>query len=175
LRVVVKGADENNTINLEVYSLVDRGKACITVLKPFTVTIPLGSYSSGKYAVMVNGERLGEFGTAYDPQPGDDKLTQGEVTLDMASSKLIVTSGEATDASAILQGSLPDPCHQLRIVFTPANSQNQINLKVYSVFDPHNICTTVIQPFQVIYPLGSYSSSHYTVNVNGQLLGEFDG
>lgn len=69
LRVVVTTADAHNTINLEVYSLVDPNVACIMVIKPFTATVPLGSYSSGQYAVMVNGEKLGEFGDGYPAYP----------------------------------------------------------------------------------------------------------
>jgi hypothetical protein len=60
LRVVVNPPDENNVINLDVYSLVHPGTACVNVLEPFTANIPLGSYS-GQYTVMVNGERLGLF------------------------------------------------------------------------------------------------------------------
>jgi len=175
LRVVVTPAYTQNEIDLEIYSVVDPSTVCIAVESPFSATIPLGSYSTGQYEVVVNGERLGEFGTAYDPQPGDNKLRRGEVTLDMAASQLIVTSGEANVASAVLQGDLPDPCHQLRIVFTPADAHNKINLEVYSVYNPQSICTMIIQQFQVIYPLGSFSSGHYSVYVNGQLLGEFDG
>jgi len=173
--VMVIPANTQDEINLVVYSVADPGLMCITVIEPFSATIPLGSYSTGQGAVMVNGERLGEFGTPYDPQPGDDQLTRGEVTLDMATSQLIVTKGETTEASAVLQGDLPDNCHQLRIVFTPADDQNKINLEAYSLYDPQTTCTALIQPFQVIYPLGNFPRGHYSVYVNGQLLAEFDG
>lgn len=175
LRVIVTLPDTSNTINIEVYTLVDANNACITVLKPFTAYIPLGSYSSGQYTVMVNGEKLGQFVTAFAPQPGDDKLTRGDVTLDMTASRLNFSGTEPNEVSANLNGFLPDPCHQLRIKPTPADTQNKITLDVYSVFDSKTACTTVIQPFQVIYPLGSFSSGHYSVFVNGELIGEFDG
>lgn len=175
LRVIVTPPDSNNTISIEVYTLVDANTACITVLKPFTASIPLGRYSSGEYTVMVNGEKLGQFVTTFTPQPGDDKLTRGDVTLDMTASRLIISGLQPNDVSVNLSGFLPDPCHQLRIQLTPADTKNKISLEVYSVFDSHANCTTVIQPFLVIYPLGSFSSGHYSVIVNGQLMGEFDG
>ena len=175
LRVVVTPPDAQNTINLDVYSLVAPGVACMTVLKPFLANIPLGSYSSGEYVVMVNGQKLGEFSSLYSSQPGDEKLTRGEAPLDMTKSQLLITDQKPKGASAVLQGYLSDPCHQLRIGFTPADNQNNINLDVYSLYDPQGNCITVIQPFQVIYPLGSFPSGHYKVFVNGQLLGEFDG
>jgi hypothetical protein len=175
LRVVVTLPDASNTIKLEVYSRVDTSTACITVLKPFSATIPLGSYTTGRYTVMVNGEKLGEFIGGYEPQPGDDKLTRADLTVDMSGSRLYTSDTQPRLVSAILAGNLPDPCHQLRILFTPADSQNKINLEVYSVFDPQTSCVQMIVPFQVTFPLGSFPSGHYSVYVNGQLLGEFDG
>ncbi len=174
LRVVVTPTTASNLINVEIYSLVDQTTACITVIKPFTASIPLGSYSSGRYTVMVNDERLGQFDTVFAPQPADDKLTRDVATVDLAASKLTMTDTQSNDVSADLKGTLPDPCHQLRIVLAPADTQNKINLEVYSVYDSKAACTTVIQPFNVIFPLGSFPGGHYTVYVNGEDLGEFD-
>jgi hypothetical protein len=61
LRVVVSGPNDQKRIDLEVYSLVQPEKACITVLKPFEVSIPLGSLTDGHYQVYANNELLGEF------------------------------------------------------------------------------------------------------------------
>jgi hypothetical protein len=69
LRVEVIPPDANNVINLDAYSVVKPGEACITVLKPFTANIPLGSYSNGQYSVTVNGERLGEFSAGSGVAP----------------------------------------------------------------------------------------------------------
>ena len=175
LRAVVTPAASSNSINIEVYSLVDPTTACITVIKPFTASIPLGSYSNGRYTVMVNGARLGQFDTVFTPQPSDDKLTRDVATVDLAASKLTMTGSQPNAVSAYLQGTMPDPCHQLRIVLAPADTQNKINLEVYSVYDSKAACITVIQPFNVIFPLGSLPGGHYTVYVNGEVLGEFDG
>jgi hypothetical protein len=175
LRVVVSNPDTNNTINLEVYSLVDPNTACVTVLDPFTASIPLGSFPSGRFTVMVNGERLGQFDTVFAPQPDDAKLTRDVATIDMTASKLSISGTQPNEVSANLKGILSDPCHQLRIVLTKDEAQNKINLEVYSVYDAKANCTTVIQPFQVIFPLGSFTSGHFRVYVNDELLGEFDG
>ncbi len=74
LRVVVPPPDANNVINLDVYSLVDPGTACITVLEPFSAEIPLGSYPDGDYKVMVNGERLGEFSNGSGVAPATQEV-----------------------------------------------------------------------------------------------------
>ncbi len=175
LRVVVTPAGSGNTIDIEVFSLVNPATACVTKIEPFTAVIPLGTYSSGQYSVNVNGAELGQFTPSFAPQPGDDKLTRGDVTLEMTATQLIISGTQPNQVSANLQGQLLSPCYQLRILMTPADSSNKIVLEVYSVYDPKAVCPTVNQPFQVIYPLGSFTSGHYTVYVNDQLIGEFDG
>ncbi len=175
LRVVVTPPDANNSINIDAYSLVDPSLACVTKIEPFTASIPLGSYATGDYTVKVNGETLGVFATTFAPQPADGKLTRADVTLDKTASQLILSGTQPEEVSVKMKGTLSDPCHQLRITFTPADAQNKISLEVYSVFDSTKGCTTVIQPFQVIFPLGSFSNGHYSVYLNGELLGEFDG
>jgi hypothetical protein len=175
LRVVVTPPGTTEAIDIEVYSLVDPNTTCIAQLEPFSASIPLGSYASGVYTVMVNGERLGQFDTIFAPQSTDSKLTRGEVFLDAESSRLIISGTKPNQVSVSLVGNLPDPCHQLRIVLTPADANNNINLEVYSLADnsPSASCITVLQPFTVIYPLGNFTSGNYSVYVNGELLGEF--
>jgi hypothetical protein len=175
LRVVVRPPDATNTINVEVYTVFDKSIACIMVIKTFNATIPLGNYSSGEYTVMVNGKELGTFTGGYEPQPGDARLSRGEATVDVENSQVLVMESYPIQVSVILKGNLPDPCHKLRVLVTPANTQNEINLDVYSVVDSSKACITELQPFEVTIPLGSVTSGHYTVYVNGQLLGEFDG
>ena len=88
------------------------------------------------------------------PNPGMELLTRGEVTIDMSTTRLDTTSTQPDIMAVNLSGELPDPCHQLRIVPSPIDSENKVNLEVYSVFDPESACTAVTQPFHVIYPLG---------------------
>jgi len=61
LRVKIIPDEEQMRVDLEVYSVVEAGKACATVLQPFDVTIPLGAFTDGKYTVYVNGEKVGDF------------------------------------------------------------------------------------------------------------------
>jgi hypothetical protein len=61
LRARVSGPDEQNRINIEVYSLTAPDAICTQVLQPFDSTIPLGSFSNGQYSVMINGKEAGQF------------------------------------------------------------------------------------------------------------------
>lgn len=61
LRYTVNPPDENNKINIEVYSIADSSNACIQVVAPFETAIPLGSYPSDHYTIYLNNKLMGEF------------------------------------------------------------------------------------------------------------------
>ena len=184
LRVIVTPADAQSMINLEVYSLVDPTLPCVTVLSEFSASIPLGGYAAGVYSVVVNGELLDQFDTSYAPKPsgyepqiGDENLKRESVTLDVATSQLVVTGSKPVQVTAILAGSVPDACHSLRVKMDPPDAGGTITLNIYSVFDPNKSCTSKVVPFNVNISLGSFISGQYTVLASGApngLLGQFD-
>jgi hypothetical protein len=111
-------------------------------------------------------------GSPYDPQPGDENLTQGEVFIeDMG---LIIRESFPPQIALEMSGNLPTPCNQLRVEVEEPDDQNQIDVSVYSVVDPEMVCAQVLESFQVSIDLGTYPSGHYSVLVNGELAGEFD-
>jgi hypothetical protein len=112
--------------------------------------------------------------SGYEPQPGDDQLKRDQVFLDAEGSQLIYTGEPPLQVELSLTGNLSDPCHQLRVVVNPANANREIKLDVYSVYDPNQACITVLQPFNVSIPLGTYYAGHYSVYVNDDFVGEFD-
>ncbi|MBL8090219.1 MAG: hypothetical protein KF758_13185 [Anaerolineales bacterium] len=61
LRVLVNSPDVENKILVEVYSVSDPSAICVQVLSPFEVNIPLGSFATGKYVLLVNGNQVAEF------------------------------------------------------------------------------------------------------------------
>ncbi len=61
LRVIANPPDEQNRIQVDVYSVIDPAETCIQVLEPFEANIMLGSFPSGHYSVWVNGEMVAEF------------------------------------------------------------------------------------------------------------------
>jgi hypothetical protein len=134
-----------------------------------SLTLPSAASSTATLLTISTGTTS----TGYSPQPGDAKLTRDKVFLDLAKSRLIVSSGSPVKVSAVLTGNLPDACHLLRIVVGTAASSGNINIQVYSLFNPGVACITVLKPFSVTVPLGSFTSGQYTVMVNGILLGRF--
>jgi hypothetical protein len=111
--------------------------------------------------------------SSYSPQPGDEKLIRDKVFLDLSKSRLIVSATRPVQVKAVISGNLPSPCHVLRVVVSPADSANIINISVYSLVKPGSACAAVLQPFSVTVPIGSFTSGNYTVFVNGLRLGAF--
>ena len=112
--------------------------------------------------------------SGYEPQPGDEQLKRGNVFLELGNSSLAIMESFPVQVNAMLNGNLPDPCHQLRVIVKPADTNNQVHLEVYSLADSSKVCITVLQPFNATIALGSFPSGHYRVYVNDELLGEFD-
>lgn len=59
LRAEAFPADDQNRIDVNVYSVFDSGEMCIQVIEPFEATIPIGAYAEGTYSIWVNGEEIG--------------------------------------------------------------------------------------------------------------------
>jgi hypothetical protein len=115
-----------------------------------------------------NGNNLS---SPLDPVPGEESMTKGKVFID--SSEVKVLESDPVQAGLVLVGSLPTPCHYLRVTMTPPDAENKIALEVYSVTDPATVCVTVLQPFETTISLGSFTSGTYTIWVNGQQVGEY--
>jgi inhibitor of cysteine peptidase len=114
----------------------------------------------------------GAVNNSYLPQPQDSKFTRGEAYID--STDLLIMESYPVQISLALKGSLPTPCNQLRVVANPPDDQNRIQVEVYSVVDPEQMCIQVLEAFEANIGLGSFPTGHYTVLVNGKQVGEFD-
>lgn len=118
------------------------------------------------------GEPLNPAPQPYEPQPGDERLMRDNVFIDSA--EFMAAQSYPPQFFLRLTGSLPDPCHHLRVSVSAPDSQNRIVVDVYSVADPNTACIAVIQPLDVNVPLGSFAAGKYEVWVNGQPVGEIE-
>lgn len=109
---------------------------------------------------------------SYAPQPGDRSLTRGPVFL--GKSELRIAESYPVQIFVGLKGSLPTPCHQLRVAVAKPDDQKRLKLDVYSVAKPDQVCIQVLHGFEQGVSLGGgFPSGTYTVWVNGQRIGEF--
>ena len=109
---------------------------------------------------------------AYAPKPGDATLQRG--TVFPGESMLILRESFPVQVVLGLGGELPTPCHQLRVIVQPPDAENKILVEAYTVVNPELNCIQVLKPFQEMIELGTFPGGHYTVWVNGTLIGEFD-
>ena len=141
----------------------------VAACTPETTPDPDSAVTSPPVDSMPTNERVTN---PFAPQPGDADLTRGNAYLDEAS--LIIRESFPPQISVTLVGNLPTPCNQLRVAVSAPDSENKINVEVYSVTDPNQVCIEVLEPFEEQIDLGTFPTGHYSVWVNGALAGEFD-
>ncbi len=108
----------------------------------------------------------------YSPVPEDATLNQGNVFIN--ESGIIMMESYPVQVRLELSGDLPTPCNDLRVVVSPPDANNEIQVAVYSVIDPDTMCTQVLAPFDATIPIGNFTTGSYRVLVNGELAGTID-
>jgi len=106
-----------------------------------------------------------------DPIENEASMTRGSVVID--SSDVVLLESQPMQIMLHMKGNLPTPCHKLRAKLSEPDAENKINVEVYSLSDPDEICIQVLQDFETNIPLGSYAAGAYKVLVNGEKVGEF--
>lgn len=106
-----------------------------------------------------------------DPIPGEETMKRGEATI--TKSDVLLLESYPVQVMLSLKGTLSTPCHHLRAKVTPPDSENRIQVDLYSLYDPNEICIQMLQEYESNIPLGSYPKGSYTVWVNGKQVGEF--
>ncbi len=109
---------------------------------------------------------------SFDPRPGDENLIKGPVYLD--SVDILTLESYPLQFRLALKGSLPDPCHQLRVVVPQPVAQNVVDVEVYSVVDPGSVCIQVLAPFEVSVSLDGFPAGTYNILVNGDPVGQIE-
>ncbi len=104
------------------------------------------------------------------PKMGDELLSKDTVYLDEVS--LLVMESFPPQYSLFLKGSLPTPCHKLRVHVTEPDEEGRVQVEVYALTRPDAICIQVLEPFEVTVPLPEPSSTALKVWVNGEYIGE---
>jgi hypothetical protein len=155
-----------------------------TPYPPVGATVPAGETPGGATAypdinqpgdMPVNSNTPGAEGPYPDPLyplPGEENMERGEVFIE--ESGIITLESFPPQYRLHLVGNLPTPCHHLRANVSEPDDQNRIQVEVYSLYDPNEICTQVLAPFENDITLGSYPTGKYSVLVNGEQVAEID-
>ncbi|MBL8080277.1 MAG: hypothetical protein JNM55_20070 [Anaerolineales bacterium] len=110
----------------------------------------------------------------YAPRPGDEDMQRDQVIIDSSSMSL----AKSMPPQILLQFAYfpPTTCHELRVEVSGPDAQNQINVTAYSVVKKDQVCIlmALVTPLDASLNLGSFPSGHYSLSLNGAVVGEFD-
>jgi hypothetical protein len=98
-------------------------------------------------------------------------MKRGEATV--TESDVLLLESYPVQVMLNLKGTLSTPCHHLRAKVNPPDSENRIQVEVYSLYDPAEVCIQVLQEYETNIPLGSFPNGSYTVWMNGKQIEEF--
>ncbi|MBN1669175.1 MAG: hypothetical protein JW862_18920 [Anaerolineales bacterium] len=120
----------------------------------------------------VDSEQTETLNPQFAPQLGDEELRRGEVFIN--TTELLLLESYPVQINMIVQGDLPTPCHELRVVVSEPDAQGNIEVEAYSLVDPNQICIQVMEPFEISLSLGSYTQGSFTVLINGEPVESFE-
>jgi len=101
------------------------------------------------------------------PRPGDDRLVRGQVYLESAT-----WQQQGGRWGLLLRGNLPTPCHELRVSVAPPDAGKVVQVQVYSVVAPDQMCIQVLKPFETFVALDFGPDDGFQVKINGTPLEE---
>lgn len=108
----------------------------------------------------------------YAPQAGDAKLVRGSFFIDRA--QIVVAESFPPQFILSLSGSLPTPCHLLRLTVALQAANHRVLVDVYTLAEPQAVCAQVLQPVSVNVPLGRLPQGRFEVWLNDQPVGEVE-
>lgn len=163
-------ANQPYLIQVNVYSLIEKGRACRGPTTPFEQDIPLGTFTEGIHAVELNGQHVATF---YAEKLGTAdaflKMERGNVFIE--ATHLAPPQGEGSQAFLTVQGFLPTPCHIFQAQVAPPDEQGIISIEAFSLVPVGQVCIDVVQDFTTDVPLGMLPVGAYSVWLNGEELG----
>jgi hypothetical protein len=89
------------------------------------------------------------------------------------SNEILLLESYPVQVHMIIAGNLPTPCNELRLIVSPPDDNNRIEIEAYSVTEPNLMCTQVLEPFEARISLGNFTEGEFTVWIEGEQVGEF--
>jgi hypothetical protein len=112
---------------------------------------------------------LPALGASPDPTgPERDARIHGPVFVD--TTDILYLESDPVQVRLAVTGSLPTPCHEP--AWTVDTSDELISVTLWSEADADAVCTSVLTPFEVSIPLGSFESASLAVTLNGEDVGQ---
>lgn len=104
---------------------------------------------------------------ASSPDPSPPGGEPGPVYID--SVEILYLESFPVQVRLAVTGSLPTPCHEA--IWEVQDFGESIDVRLWSLADPDQICVQVLEPFEISIPLGSFESADLLVLLNGEEVG----
>ncbi len=185
----------DKSLEVEAYSVSNPDEVCTQVIQEFEAAVSLTGLGQGDYTLFINGKEMLRFTipsgepaatpiitltetvqdnqsilNPFNPVPGDDALIRSQAFVDTVQWD---NPQNTKEVSLIFKGSMPTPCHQLRLNFLPLTADKRLDVEAYSVSNPDEVCTQVIQEFEAAVSLTGLGQGDYTLFANGQEMLRF--
>jgi hypothetical protein len=72
----------------------------------------------------------------------------------------------------VVTGHLPTPCHE--VVYEVQDMGTSVDVRLWSLADADALCVQVLEPFELVIPLGSWESADLPVLLDGQEVGRIE-
>lgn len=127
------------------------------------LALSLTACQSSKPEVSILTGEIAVLENPYAPAEKDSGKERTQAYLDA-----LTATQSGNQLTLTFKGSLPTPCHELRLNLLPTDAPNQLEFEAYSVIDPEKMCAQVIQEFEASVLLGGLPAGEMLILVNGQ-------
>lgn len=112
---------------------------------------------------------IDRLGTPVSVQlPPGQKFPSSPVTIDGA--QVVEMDGSPSGYGLRITGTMPTPCHELRVEFSDPDDQDQIQVLVYAISDPGQVCIQVIESFDVTIAIDPYNPALNSLGINQDFI-----
>lgn len=102
----------------------------------------------------------------WESLPSDTEMER--VEIENVEVEIISLEGDPSRSALRVEGTLPTPCHHLRVEISSSTDQSSLEVELYAIVDPDEICIQVLEPFSEDIPL---QAGEYQVIVNNKVVG----
>jgi hypothetical protein len=114
---------------------------------------------------------IGGTGGASDPvDPGVPGSAVSPVYIE--STGILYLESYPVQVVLVVRGTVPTPCHEIDSSVQVLD--DRVDVRAWSMADPDQTCTQVLEPFEVSIPLGAFESASLPVFVNGDEIGRIE-
>jgi len=98
--------------------------------------------------------------------PSFGKLGGTPAIIDLA--EIVLLDDSHSGYGLRITGTIPTPCHELNIDIEEPDNEDQIQIEVYSLSEPGEICIQIIEEFDTTIPLEIFDPDINKLWVNGE-------